>query len=72
MKSTKMYRYVGVNGTLTTYILIEGAKYSLRYHLVADKGMLLTDGQRTCRAVEIPEADLSKWTEVRDPQADVE
>ena len=72
MKKTKMYRYIGTNGTLTSYIHIEGAKYTERYHIVADDGMLLTDGERTAKVVEVNASDVNKWYEVRDPQADIQ
>lgn len=71
MTKRKMYRYVGTNGTLTTYILLDGVKRTDRYHLSADEGMLLTDGERTAKVVEINAEDLDKWYEVRDPQADI-
>lgn len=70
MKKTEMYRYIGLNGTLVTYILLEGINHSLRYHLVADEGKILTDGTRYARVVEIEASDLSKWREVTDKGQD--
>lgn len=71
MKKTKMYRYIGQNGILTTYILLDGIKHTLRYHLKADEGKLLTNGTTIAKVVEINAEDLSEWYEVKDPEANL-
>ena len=47
MTSKKIYRYLGRNGILTTHILIEGANYIPLVELTADKGKVLTNGEKT-------------------------
>ena len=71
MKITKMYRYIGQNGVLTTYVLLDGINHTLRYHIKADEGMVLTDGNRTAKVVEINAEDLDLWTEINDPEANL-
>lgn len=69
MKKTKKYRYYGRNGILTTHILLDGISHTELYELVAEPGMILTDGERFVYTVSVYEDNLSKWTEIPDPQA---
>jgi hypothetical protein len=71
MKKIKMYRYIGLNGTLTTYILLDGVKHTVRYHLSADEGKLLTDGDKKAKIVEIDAENLDNWYEINDPEANL-
>ncbi len=71
MKITKMYRYIGQNGVLTTYILLNGIDHTLRYHIKADEGKILTNGQQKAKVVEINGEDLDLWTEINDPEANL-
>ena len=71
MKITKMYRYIGQNGILTTYVLLNGIDHSLRYHIKADEGKILTDGNKNAKVVEINAEDLDLWTEINDPEANL-
>ena len=66
MISRKMYRYLGRNGILTTHILIEGANYIPLVELVADKGKILTNGEKTVYAVVVEESDVNSWSEIAD------
>lgn len=66
MTSRKIYRYLGRNGILTTYILIEGANYIPLVELTADKGKVLTNGEKTAYAVVVEESDVNSWSEIAD------
>ena len=66
MTSRKIYRYLGRNGILTTYILIEGANYIPLVELTADKGKVLTNGEKTVYAVVVEESDVNSWSEIAD------
>lgn len=70
MVRKKMYRYFGRNGFITTYILLDGIDNVPMYHLDADKGMVLTDGEKYRQSVEIFAEDLDKWIEIQDPNTD--
>lgn len=69
MKVIKKYRYNGVNGILTTRILLEGIDHSVFYELIADSGKLLTNGIETVRFTAVREQDINKWVEFNDPEA---
>jgi hypothetical protein len=45
MTKKKLYKYLGNNGILITYIYLEGTKHIPMYHLEADEGKLLTNGE---------------------------
>ena len=66
MTSRKIYRYLGRNGILTTHILIEGANYIPLVELTADKGKVLTNGEKTVYAVVVEESDVNSWSEIAD------
>ena len=51
MTTKKIYRYLGRNGILTSYILIEDAKHIPLIELIADEGKILTNGKKTVRTV---------------------
>lgn len=66
MKKTKLYRYVGRNGTVTTPVLLDDIKHYIYYHLAADEGKILTNGEIKTFATDIPEEDLNLWKEVEE------
>lgn len=64
MKKTVLYRYLGTNGTIESPVHLEDIYYVRLLRLMADSDKVLTNGERVCRMVTIPEADLNKWQEV--------
>ena len=68
MRKTKKYRYDGRNGILTTHILLDGISYTELYELVAEPGMVLTDGERVVYTVTVYGDNLSKWVEIPEPK----
>lgn len=64
MKTTKLYRYIGYNGTITSPILLEGINHLVLYELRADGGKILTNGVRTAYKVIVEEESVSKWKEI--------
>ena len=64
MTKTKMYRYIGRNGIVTTPVLLEDIKHYLRYRLEADAGKILTNGIKKVHVTEIDAEDLSDWYEI--------
>jgi len=67
MKKSKMYFYVGTNGTLTTAIHIKGADGVVYYKLEAGKGKKLTkDDENFVEHITVPEEEVSEWKEVDD------
>lgn len=64
MKKEILYHYLGTNGTITSHVHLEDIYYVRQLKLTADKGKILTDGEKRCFSVIIAEEDLSKWKEV--------
>lgn len=66
MIKEKMYRYTGVNGSLTTPILLEGIKSIQIYKLTADQDKMLqnsiTDDIR--RFVYVLPEEINEWVEI--------
>ena len=71
MKKTKMYRYLGRNGILTTHVLLEGVSCSVIYQLAAEEGKILTNGEKNLHTVSVYEEHLDDWHEIDDPEANL-
>jgi len=65
MTRTIIYRYMGTNGIIESPVHLEDIYYVRLVQLVADKGMVLTDGKNKVKSIRISEADESKWKEVK-------
>lgn len=66
MKKSKKYKYQGLNGTIISNVLLEGINKVEMYELVADKGMILTDGNLVLKKALVLPGDLSEWSEIED------
>lgn len=64
MTKTKLYKYIGYNGVITSPILLD-AKHQVWYELRAAGGKILTNGEKQLFAVMVPEAEVELWTEVK-------
>lgn len=62
----KMYRYLGRNGILTTRILIDGAEHIPMIELIAEKGMILSNGYSTTYSIVVSEEEAQSWREIAD------
>ncbi len=59
------YKYLGVNGIITTPVLLEGVPCVKQIRLTAEPGKVLTkDGKTFCTSVNVSELDLDAWSEV--------
>lgn len=67
MTKTKMYRYLGRNGIITSPILLDKIEPIVMYELRASAGHLLTNGEKTSKNTLIFEDELKDWTEIIDP-----
>lgn len=66
MEKTKLYQYVGNNGILLTPVKLPGVDCLVKYRLIADDGMSLTNDDKHFYAnVTIPEEELDSWKEVK-------
>lgn len=64
MIKTKMYRYLGRNGIITSPIFVEKAEPLIMYELYADYGKVMTNGSRFAKVVTVFEDELQDWAEV--------
>lgn len=66
MTTTKLYRYLGRNGILTTKIFLDGINHIPMLMIKADTGKILTDGQQKCYSITVFEDEVANWHEVAD------
>lgn len=64
MKKTKLYRYLGRNGIITSPILLDKVEHIPMFALRADEGKMLTDGEQVVEAITIFAEDLVLWSEI--------
>lgn len=64
MTKTKLYRYIGYNGTITSPVLLPDISNLVVYELRASAGKYLTDGNRKVYSIIVSEADITNWQEV--------
>ena len=59
-----LYRYTGRNGSITSLVHLDDAKYYPMYRLIAEDGKALTNGEQIVKSIDIFAEDLGKWTEI--------
>ena len=64
MKKTKMYRYLGRNGNITSPIKLEKIDPIPMISLIAEEGKILTNGEIEVPSVIVFEDELANWTEI--------
>ena len=67
MKITNLYRYTGEDGTVDTMVKLP-MEYESMYRLTAENGKVLTNGETVAKVIDIPVADLEKWSETKEPE----
>lgn len=66
MTKEVFYSYLGVNGILTSPILLDGIPSMKKVKLTADEGKVLTkNGKTFCTSITIPAAEVDLWQEVK-------
>lgn len=64
MIKEKIYTYLGVNGTITSPVYLEGIYSIKKIRLIANKNKILTDGSQQISSIIVPEDEVENWTEV--------
>ena len=64
MIKNKMYRYLGSNGVLETYVRLEGIYSISLVELIAEGRHVLTDGEVQVNRVVVPQEDVGLWHEI--------
>jgi hypothetical protein len=65
MTKTKLYRYIGYNGTITSPVLLPDVNHLVVFELRAEAGNYLTDGNRKVYSIIVAEDDIANWQEVK-------
>lgn len=68
MKVKDLYRYEGVNGGVVYSTVLLPMEHELYKRLVATNGKVLTDGEKIAHVIDIPAADLEKWSQIDAPE----
>lgn len=66
MKIIKKYRYIGLNGIVTTNIILKNEERIDVLELIADPGFILTNGNSKLYYVTILPEEQSNWVEIPD------
>lgn len=64
MTKEKIYTYLGVNGTITSPVYLEGIYSVKKIRLIADEGKILSDGNKRISSITVQEDEISNWTEI--------
>lgn len=66
MKTIKKYRYIGLNGVITTNIILKNEEKIDVFELVAEPGFILTNGNAKLYYVTVLPEEISNWIEIPD------
>lgn len=64
MEKTKMYRYLGRNGIITSPILLDSMEPIAMFNLRASEGKLLTNGEVKVKTQLVFADELDEWVEI--------
>ena len=72
MKQAKFYQYSSNYGTVLTTVNLEFGIPKIVYHLIAEKGKILTNGITRVSSVEVDTNELKLWKEVERTQEELQ
>jgi hypothetical protein len=67
MTKSKMYRYLGRNGIITSPVLLEKIEPIAMYELRAAKGKVLSNGEEFAEVKLVFADELKDWIEIDNP-----
>lgn len=67
MTKSKMYRYLGRNGIITSPVLLEKVEPITMYELRAANGKILTNGEEFAKTKIVFGDEIKDWIEIDDP-----
>ena len=67
MTKSKMYRYLGRNGIISSPVLLEKIEPIAMYELRAAEGKVLSNGEEFAKVKLIFADELKDWIEIDDP-----
>lgn len=70
MKTKVLYRYLGTNGLIDSFVHLEDVYYVRMLEITPEEGMVLTNGKYITHMARIPEEELDQWQEIQDEAED--
>lgn len=67
MKKEKMYRYLGRNGMITTWVELIDTTPLPMVRLSSDAGNILTNGEQNVYSITVFPEEVEQWQEVPKP-----
>lgn len=64
MKKEIIYTYLGVNGTISSPVLLEDIYSIKKIKLTADSGKILRKGNEEVASITVPEQEVDLWQEI--------
>lgn len=65
MIQTKYYTYLGENGSITSPVFLPNIYSICKVQLEAEEGFMLTNGEKTVKAIIVPEKEVEQWQEIQ-------
>lgn len=66
MTKQVFYKYLGTNGVIESPVHLEDIYYIKLVRLIADKGKILTNGERKVYDIKVPEEEVGNWREIEE------
>lgn len=66
MTKQVFYKYLGTNGVIESPVHLEDIYYIKLVRLIADKGKILTNGERKVYDIKVPEEEVGNWREIKE------
>lgn len=66
MTKQVFYKYLGTNGVIESPVHLEDIYYIKLVRLIADKGKILTNGERKVYDIKVPEEEVENWREIKE------
>lgn len=66
MTKQVFYKYLGTNGVIESPVHLEDIYYIKLIRLIADKGKILTNGDRKVYDIKVPEEEVENWREIKE------
>lgn len=66
MTKQVFYKYLGTNGVIESPVHLEDIYYIKLVRLIADKGKILTNGDRKVYDIKVPEEEVENWHEIEE------
>lgn len=66
MQKIKNFKYLGLNGNITSRVQLVGVEGIPMFELLADPGKILTNGEYFVHGITVYEEEVKEWREIED------